>query len=65
MRSNERNIVRLGPNCFCVANNVFLLFKSITNTTTIYLGIAILGITLTFGQQQSFSQPEHHPTAEK
>ena len=39
------------------ALSVFLRFKSITNTN---LGIAILAITLTFGQQQSV-----HPTAEK
>ena len=38
-------------------NAVFLRFKSITNTN---LGIAILAITLTFGQQQSV-----HPTATK
>ena len=39
------------------ALSVFLRFKSITNTN---LGIAILAITLTFGQQQSV-----HPTAAK
>ena len=39
------------------ALSVFLSFKSITN---IHLEIAILAITLTFGQQQSV-----HPTAEK
>ena len=37
------------------ALRVFLRFKSITNT---HLGIAILAITLTLGQQQSV-----HPTA--
>ena len=68
MRSSERNFARLRPDRTIVyllltalvsqnALSVFLRFKSITNT---HLGIAILAITLTFGQQQSV-----HPTAEK